>query len=144
MAHSKKVSKELLDLLNRAIAREMQVSIQYIWQHVQWSGIKAFTVKDELRLIALSEMRHAEIIAERLFYLGGKPTTKPEPIFVGGNIREMIEQDRNDETGAIDLYKEIIRKAEEEDDITTRKLFEQLLGEEEEHLDTFEGWLEDL
>lgn len=144
MAHSKKVSKELLDLLNRAIAREMQVSIQYIWQHVQWSGIKAFTVKDELRLIALSEMRHAEIIAERLFYLGGQPTTKPEPIFVGGNIREMIEQDRNDETGAIDLYKEIIRKAEEEDDITTRKLFEQLLGEEEEHLDTFEGWLEDL
>ncbi len=92
----------------------------------------------------MSEMRHAEIIAERLFYLGGQPTTKPEPSFVGGNIREMIGQDRNDEIGAIDLYKEIIRKADEEDDITTRKLFEQLLGEEEEHLDTFEGWLEDL
>jgi len=142
MAHARKVSKELLNLLNKAIAREMQVSIQYIWQHVQWSGIKAFTVKDELRLIALAEMRHAELIAERLFYLGGQPTTKPEPIFIGADIKEMIEQDSKDEMGAIELYKKIIRMADKEDDITTRKLFEQILGEEEEHLDTFEGWLE--
>ncbi|MFV1957084.1 MAG: bacterioferritin [bacterium] len=144
MSHHQKVSDELLNMLNLAIAREMQVSIQYLWQHVQWSGVKAFTVKDELRRIALAEMRHAELIAERLFYLGGTPTTRPEPIFVGSNIKEMIEQNSKDEMGAIELYKKIIRKADEEDDITTRKLFEQILGEEEEHLDTFEGWLEDL
>jgi bacterioferritin (cytochrome b1) len=53
-------SKELLELLNKAIAREIQVSIQYMWQHVQWRGVKAFSVKDELRKIAVTEMKHAE------------------------------------------------------------------------------------
>ena len=76
-----KASEKLLDLLNRSIAREMQVSIQYMWQHVLWSGVKGFAVKDELKGIAITEMKHAEEIAERLAYLGGTPTTKPEPIF---------------------------------------------------------------
>ncbi|MEM3615729.1 MAG: ferritin-like domain-containing protein, partial [Candidatus Methanomethylicia archaeon] len=67
------VSKELLELLNEAVASEMQVSIQYMWQHVQWSGIKGLAVKDTLKSIAIQEMKHAERIAERLFYLGGKP-----------------------------------------------------------------------
>lgn len=42
-------SKELLDLINKAIARELQVAIQYMWQHVQWAGLKHFAVKDELK-----------------------------------------------------------------------------------------------
>jgi len=62
-AHSKKASDELLDLMNRAIAREMQVSIQYMWQHIQWVGVKGFTVRDQLKLIAINEMTHAELIA---------------------------------------------------------------------------------
>ena len=76
-------SKELQDMLNKGIAREIQVSIQYMWQHVLWKGVKGFAVKDELKEIAITEMKHAEAIAERLAYLGGKPTTKPDPIFVG-------------------------------------------------------------
>jgi bacterioferritin len=40
-------SKELLDMMNKAIAMEMQVVIQYMWQHVQWSGVKHFAVKEE-------------------------------------------------------------------------------------------------
>ena len=78
-----KASEKLLDMLNQAIAREIQVSIQYMWQHVQWSGVKGFAVQEELKQIAIAEMKHAETIAERLFYLGGIPTTKPSPIFVG-------------------------------------------------------------
>ena len=81
-------SKELLNMMNKAIAMEMQVAIQYMWQHVQWSGVKHFAVKDELESIAVEEMKHAEMIAERLFYLGEKPTTKPTPIFVGDSLRE--------------------------------------------------------
>ena len=105
-------SKELLDLLNKAIARELQVSIQYMWQHVLWRGVKGFAVKDELRSIAITEMKHAEAIAERLAYLGGTPATKPEPIFIGENLKEMIERDKKDEEGAITLYKEIIEVAQ--------------------------------
>jgi bacterioferritin len=137
-------SKELLANLNEAIAREMQVSIQYMWQHVLWSGPKGFAVRGELKTFAIAEMKHAEAIAERLAYLGGAPTTKPNPIFVGKTLKDMIEQDKKDEEGAITLYKKIVAMAAKEGDITTRKLFEDILGDEEEHLDTFVSLLEQM
>jgi bacterioferritin len=142
MANLPQVSDELKDLLNQAIAREIQVSIQYMWQHVLWRGVKGFAVKDELRSIAMTEMKHAEAIAERLAYLGGKPTTKPSPIFVGEGLEEMIEQNAKDEEGAILLYKKIIKAAVKEEDVATKKLFEGILAEEEDHHDTFTSLLE--
>ncbi|MCX8125907.1 MAG: ferritin-like domain-containing protein, partial [Dehalococcoidia bacterium] len=63
-----------MDLLNKAVARELQVSIQYMWQHVLWSGIKGFVVKEEFKEIAITEMKHAEMIAERINYFRGIPT----------------------------------------------------------------------
>jgi bacterioferritin len=131
-----------LDLLNTAVARELQVSIQYMWQHVLWSGVKGFAVKDELKSIAITEMKHAEAIAERLAYLGGVPTTKPDPIFVGETLREMLQRDKKDEEGAIELYKKIVEAARKEGDETTKRLFRQILADEEEHHDTFTGLLE--
>jgi len=139
-----KVSKALLDQLNEAIARELQVSIQYMWQHVQWSGVKGFAVHDELKSIAITEMKHAEAIAERLFYLGGIPTTKPSPIFVGTNLKEMIERDVQDEENAVKLYKQIVELARKEGDETTNRLFREILQQEEDHHDTFTTLLEDL
>ncbi len=135
-------SKGLLSLLNEAIAREMQVSIQYMWQHVLWKGVSAFAVQEELKKIAVQEMKHAELIAERLNYLGGIPTTKPAPIFVGENLKEMLQQDVKDEEGAIELYKKIIKVARDEGDITTARLFEEILEDEEEHHDFFTTVLE--
>jgi bacterioferritin len=132
-----KISKELLDMLNKGIAAELQVSIQYMWQHVQWSGVKGFAVKDELENIAKQEMKHAEMIAERLFYLGGTPTTKPDPIFVRENLKDMIEQNIKDEENAIKLYKQIIEKARKEGDETTNRLFREIMQQEEDHHDTF-------
>ena len=140
----KKSSDELKELLNKAIAREIQVSVQYMWQHVLWKGIKGYAVKDELKAIAVVEMKHAEAIAERLAYLGGVPTTKPEPIVVGSGLKEMIAQDAKDEEGAIKLYRQIVEFARKEKDETTMRLFQQILAEEEEHHDTFTGWLEDM
>ncbi|MCD6444931.1 ferritin-like domain-containing protein [Candidatus Bathyarchaeota archaeon] len=138
------VSKELLDLMNKAISMELQVSIQYMWQHVMWRGLKGFVVKDELEKIAVSEMKHAESIAERLVYLGGVPTTKPTPIMVGGSLKEMIEQDAKNEEDTIKLYRQIEAKAREEGDITTARLFRKILADEEEHHDFFTGLLEEL
>ena len=136
------VSSELLDLLNSAIARELQVSIQYMWQHVLWSGVQGYAVKDELRSIGITEMKHAEAIAERLNYLGGVPTTKPEPIFVGESLKEMLERDKADEEGALVLYREIVKKAGDEGDVVTQELFKSVLADEEEHHDTFTTLLE--
>jgi len=137
-------SEKLMELLNKAIASEMQVSIQYMWQHVQWRGVKGLAVKDELEKIAIEEMKHAETIAERLFYLGGTPTTKPAPIFVGETLKEMIERDAKDEEGAISLYKSINEMALKEGDVTTAHIFRDILEDEEEHHDTFVSLLEEI
>ena len=130
-------SKKLLELMNRGIARELQVSIQYMWQHVLVTGIKSVAVEGIFKEIAITEMKHAEEIAERLSYLGGNPTIKPDPIFVGSDLVEMLKLDEKAEEEAIRLYKQTIKVASDEDDITTRRLFEKILGEEEEHIDTF-------
>jgi bacterioferritin len=139
-----KVSAALLEQLNVAIAREIQVAIQYMWQHVQWGGVKGFAVKSELQSIAVAEMKHAEAIAERLYYLGGIPTTKPSPIFVGTTLKEMIERDVKDEADAIVLYKKIVEMARKEGDETTNRIFREILEQEEDHHDTFTTLLEDL
>jgi len=136
-------SDKLKDMLNQAIAMEVQVSIQYMWQHVQWGGIKHFAVIDELESIAIAEMKHAEKIAERLWYLGGTPTTKPAPISVGDNLWQMIDYDIAAETSAINLYKEIVKVAAAEGDVTTKFIFEEILKEEEEHHDFFISVAED-
>ncbi|MFP3984409.1 MAG: bacterioferritin [Candidatus Bathyarchaeia archaeon] len=136
------MSEKLKDLLNRAIAREIQVSVQYMWQHVLAPGIESAAVGDIFKKIAITEMKHAEAIAERLGYLGGKPTTKPDPIFVGESLQEMIRNDVKAEEEAIALYKQAIKVATDENDVTTRRLFEEILGEEEEHHDTFTNLLE--
>ena len=135
-------SKKLMELLNRGIARELQVSIQYMWQHVLATGVESAAVEDIFREIAITEMKHAEEIAERLAYLGGTPTTKPDPIFVGGSLKEMLQTDVKAEEEAIALYKQTIKVANEEGDSTTRRLFEEILGQEEEHHDTFTKLLE--
>ena len=130
-------SKKLLEFLNKGIARELQVSIQYMWQHVQVTGIKGALVEDTFRKIAIAEMKHAERLAERLDYLNGVPTIEPNPIFVGDNLMEMLRQDEQNEEEAINLYKQAIQVAASEGDFTTRRLLEEILAEEETHINTF-------
>ncbi|MFQ5837044.1 MAG: bacterioferritin [Candidatus Bathyarchaeia archaeon] len=137
------VSERLIELLNGAIARELQVSVQYMWQHVLAKGISSPAIGDIFKEIAITEMRHAEAVAERLAYLGGTPTTKPNPIFVGASLKEMIQNDIKAEEEAINFYKQIIKVAEKEGDITTRKMFEDILSNEEEHHHTFTKLLEE-
>lgn len=120
-------SAELKDWLNKAIAAELQVSIQYMCQHVKATGYISVAIVEELKQIAIQEMKHAESIAERLNYLGGDPTTKPAPITIGKNLEEMIKLDINAEQSAIDMYKKIIDVATKEKDVTTKFLFEQIL-----------------
>jgi bacterioferritin len=132
-----KASTKLTDLLNKAIAREIQVSVQYMWQHIMAKGLESAAIADVFKEVAISEMKHAEKIAERIFYFDIVPTTKPDPITVVGSIKEMLEADAKAEEEAITLYKEIIKLAAAEGDSTTRLLFEEILVDEESHHDTF-------
>ena len=132
-----KASSTLTDMMQQAIAREIQVSVQYMWQHIMAKGLESAEIADVFEEAAIAEMKHAEKIAERIFYFDITPTTKPDPIKVGGTLKEMLEHDAKAEEEAIDLYKKIIKQAASEGDTTTRLLFEQILADEEGHHDTF-------
>ena len=134
-------SERLKELLNQAIARELQVSIQYMWQHVLAKGLCSPAVRDIFKKIAITEMKHAEAIAERLDYLGGKPTTQPAPITVGETLEEMIRIDLKAEEEAIALYRQIIEQAVSENDYVTEDLFRSILADEEEHHNDFQSLL---
>jgi bacterioferritin len=139
-----KVSEKLKEMLNNAIARELQVSIQYMWQHVQVVGVKGVAVQDKFKNTAIAEMKHAEKIAERLWYLGGTPTIKPSPIVVGKSLKEFLELDAKAEVEAIEMYKPIIELAAKEGDVTTAFVFKEILEDEEEHHDLFTTMLEEV
>jgi bacterioferritin len=132
-----KASSKLTDMMQQAIAREIQVSVQYMWQHIMAKGLESAEIADVFEEVAMAEMKHAEKIAERIFYFDITPTTKPDPIKVGGTVKEMLKYDAKAEEEAIDLYKKIIKQASTEGDSTTRLLFEQILADEEGHHDTF-------
>jgi bacterioferritin len=137
------ISNELMEKLQKALAREIQVSIQYMWQHVMAKGIQAEAVGKIFKKISIDEMIHAEKIAERIAHYGGIPTTQPDPITIGKSLKEMLHIDKKAEEEAIALYKEIIKMAEKEEDYVTRKLFNDILENEESHLDKFSSLLED-
>ena len=139
-----KVSEKLKGRLNDAIAREIQVSIQYMWQHVQVIGVKGIAVQDQFKQTAIAEMKHAESIAERLWYLEGTPTTKPSPIKVGESLKEFLELDTKAEEEAIVMYKQIIELAQKDGDVTTAFMFKEILEHEEEHHDLFTTMLEEV
>jgi bacterioferritin len=92
------------------------------------TGIKGAVVEGIFKEIAITEMKHAEEIAERLSYLGGAPTVKPDNVFVGSDLEEMLRLDEGAEEEAITLYKQTIKVASDEGDTTTRRLFEKILG----------------
>ena len=134
-------SQELLNMLNNALARELQVCIQYMWHHVMVTGPYAEEFGTAFRTIALQEMLHAEMIAERIDYLGDTPTTVPAEIKLSRDAMEMLRIDKAAEEEAIEMYRNIIEKAEREKDYTTKRLFEQILSDEENHHNTFKTLL---
>jgi len=132
-----KASPKLTEKMNQAIAGELQAIVQYMWHHIMVKGLNSASLMDVFEDIAVEEMKHAEKIAERLFYFDVNPTIKPNPIAVGGTPEQMLKANVQAEEEAITLYKDIIKQAASESDDTTRLLFEEILADEERHHDTF-------
>ena len=158
MTHSAlHVPQEYLDLLNKAVAREISVSVQYMLQHSKIEGAlkkrisEANILNDDTTFdilakmfeeIAITEMEHAEEIGERVFILGGEATTKPDPMpQVGDSIKEFLELGAAAEEEALALYKIAIKEAEKLGDYTTQDLFIKIYKEEEDHLIKFKEYL---
>lgn len=135
---------ELLDVLNDLRSRELAVVIQYMRHHYLASGPDGLPLAGEFKDVSIAEMKHAESLAERIDYLGGDPTTKPEQIMGldAKSLAEMAAADRDSEQDAVNRYKAAIKVADAADDPTTRRLLEDILEQEEEHHKTFSDMLE--
>ena len=137
---AKKMS--LVETLNDLRARELAVIVQYMGHHYVITGADAAALAGEFKEVAITEMKHAEALAERIDYLGGVPVTKPAVIKSGAtSVKDAATVNLASEEEAITLYTKAVAEAAEAGDITTRKLLEDILGDEEDHANTFRTML---
>ena len=149
-----KTTTGYIDLLNKAVEREIAVSLQYILQHAKMEKLVRRTIPENilldkttydavgkfLREIAIQEMKHAASIIARIYYLGGKATTKSGKPNIGDSISEFAKLGVKAEEEALTLYRQIIETSGKMGDWETRELFEKIYGEEEGHLFKFQEY----
>jgi bacterioferritin len=130
-----KGSKQLIEAMNNALSEELASTIQYLWHHIQARGIASPAIADMFKKVSMVEMKHAEKIAERIDLLGGRPTTAVDAISPGshGDVARMLRDNLREEERAVAAYRELVEMAIEADDPVSRTLFEDILGETEEH-----------
>ena len=147
-------TSEYISLLNQAVSREIQVSIQYMLQHTKMEKLMRKVIPENILLdkttydavgkflkeIAIEEMKHAADIMERIYYLGGSATTKGGKPVIGNSLSEFAKLGVKAEEEALVLYRKIIRAAREIGDRTTRQLFQKIYAAEEEHLFKFQEY----
>lgn len=142
-AHSTEASTaSVIKVLNELRARELAVIMQYMRHHYIVTGSDGLALAGEFKETAVTEMKHAESLAERIDFLGGDPTTKPDAIRTGDStLATMAEADLAAEDDAVMLYNDAIATVGALGDVTTRRLLEDILADEEEHVGTFRRML---
>jgi bacterioferritin len=144
--------KEVVRLLNEALATEWVCVLRYYRHYFMAAGMLADSVKSEFLEHAQQELSHANRIAERIVQLGGEPDLDPDTLTArshaeykaGSDLRDMVKEDLIAERIAIDSYREMILYVGDRD-TTTKRILEDVLAEEEEHAndmaDLLDGWV---
>jgi len=141
----------VLKVLNEALATEIVCVLRYKRHHFMAQGIHAEPIAQEFLVHANEEQGHADQIAARIVQLGGSPNFNPDGLLTrshseyveGQSLVEMIKEDLVAERVAIDSYTEMILYIGD-DDITTRRMLEDILAVEEEHADDLVSFLADM
>jgi len=150
-----RVTSDYYDILNKAVSREIQVSIQYMLQHAKMEKLIRKVIPENilldkttyeavgkfLREFAILEMKHAASVMERIYYLGGSATTKSSKPNIGNSLSEFAKYGMKAEEEALVLYRDIIDAAGKIEDWETRELFEKIYSEEEKHLFKFQEYV---
>jgi bacterioferritin len=139
----------VLQVLNEALATEIVCVLRYKRHHYTASGLYSEPVAAEFLEHAQEEQAHADKLAQRIVQLGGKPDFDPDtlssrshtPYDSSSDLIEMIREDLVAERVAVASYTEICQWLGDKDP-TTRRVFEELLAQEEEHADDLRGLLE--
>ena len=135
-----KGNAKVLAELNALLAEELTAVNQYI-VHAEmcenWGYGKLHGVAQKR---AIDEMKHAEKLIARILFLEGRPTvSKLNAITIGQDVPKQFESDLKAENRAVQHYNEAIHLADEVSDSATRTLLEEVLRDEDAHVD----WLEE-
>jgi bacterioferritin len=137
MKGNPKVVKELNDAL-----REELTAINQYFLHAEmcenWGYKK---LADYIKKQSIDEMKHAEVLIERVLFLDGTPSMQPLQLNIGGTVRQMLESDLALEISAVKQYNAAVQLATQEKDNGSRDLLVELLKDEEDHVDWIEAQL---
>lgn len=134
------MSQKVIDLLNKARSREIAAITQYMAQHYELEDSDFGKLASKFKEIAIAEMKHAEKLAERILFLKGEPTSKPDALAKKGQqIPQMLTTNMALEAGAMKMYNEAAMVCAAEKDQISKELFEELLKDEEGHFNYFEN-----
>lgn len=133
--------EKIVKALNQDLALEIAAALQYLHHHWTGEGYDSPAVLELFEKIARDEMKHMEMLAERINYLGGDPTLAPAEIKKGGDLYKMMKDDLDGENMAIKQYKAHIKLFDELGDPTSRLMMEKILSDEERHADIWETTL---
>lgn len=131
---------KVIGVLNEARAMELHAIYQYMNQHYGLDNMDYGELAKNIKLIAIDEMRHAEMFAERIKELDGEPTSEPsDKVQKGQKPEQIFIHDRGLEDNTIVRYNQFLLVCRENGDSTTMKLFEEIIDEEKEHLNYFDN-----
>ena len=135
-----KGNKKLLEALNERLAEELAAINQYFVHAEMCEDWGYSALQSAIKQRSIQEMKHAEKLIERILFLDGQPIiSKLGPISIGKKVEEMHQKDLNAEADAIKKYNETIRLAADVADNGTKIMLEEILKDEESHID----WLEE-
>ncbi|KPI05104.1 MULTISPECIES: bacterioferritin [unclassified Streptomyces] len=134
---------EVLEFLNEQLTGELTAINQY-WLHYRIQDNKGWTkLANYTRSESIDEMKHADKLTERILMLDGLPNyQRLFHVRVGQTLTEMFQADRQVEVEAIDRLKRGIEVMRGKGDVTSARLFEDILGDEEHHIDYLDTQLE--
>jgi bacterioferritin len=132
--------KKVVEVLNKARSMELQAIYQYMNQHYNLDNMDYGDLAVKVKLIAIDEMRHAEMFAERIKELNGEPTAEPTAkIEKGQKVEVIFPFDAGLEDDTIDIYNQFVLVCRENGDSLSMKLFETIIDEEQAHFNYFDN-----
>ncbi|OPY06920.1 MAG: Bacterioferritin [Syntrophaceae bacterium PtaB.Bin095] len=132
--------KKVVEVLNKARSMELHAIHQYMNQHYNLDDMDYGDLAAKIKLIAIDEMRHAEMFAERIKELGGEPTTDlAAKVEKAQKLEKVFPFDAGLEDETMDVYNRFILVCRENGDSTSMKLFETIVDEEQAHYNYFDN-----
>jgi bacterioferritin len=132
--------EKVIEVLNKARSMELQAIAQYMNQHYNLDNMDYGDLAAKVKLIAIDEMRHAEMFADRIKELDGEPTVEPaEMAQKGQKIQSIFAFDAKLEDDTIDAYNQFLLACRDSGDSTSVKLFEAIIDEEQIHFNYFDN-----